>query len=182
MVTGPSESEPLETEREYLDRYRKERGRYASAGNTVDVAILAVVDGRLSVLLVQRGRHPFRGRWALPGGFIELGDGGYGQGEDLEAAARRELREETGVDTAGVTLTQLRTYADPFRDPRGRTISTVFIARLPTAAEPVAGDDAADARLFPLDAVLGSDGPELAFDHAVILHDVQEWAARNPAP
>lgn len=110
-----------------------------------------------SVLLIRR-RNPPHG-WAIPGGFVE-------PDEDLIDAARRELFEETGLEPS--ELRQLATFGHPNRDPRGRTISVVYGARLQRAALPAAGDDAADARWFPLTALPTT----LAFDHAHILGQV----------
>ena len=109
---------------------------------------------RPSVLLIRR-RNPPLG-WAIPGGFVE-------PDEDLIDAARRELCEETGLELS--ELEQLATFGHPNRDPRGRTISVVYGARLQHAAHPAAGDDAADARWFPLGALPA----DLAFDHATVL-------------
>lgn len=128
---------------------------------TVDVVLLTERDGVPSVLLIQRARPPYAGAWAFPGGFVDAD-------EDAETAARRELHEETGL-ALDVPLEQLRTYTAPDRDPRGRTISIAHLAHLAPVAdvpEPTAGDDAADARWFPVD-----DLPELAFDHAQVLAD-----------
>ena len=110
-----------------------------------------------SVLLIRR-RNPPLG-WAIPGGFVD-------PDEDLIDAARRELYEETGLDPPH--LEQLATFGHPDRDPRGRTISVVYGARLQHAALPAAGDDAADARWFPLTTL----PTNLAFDHATILAHV----------
>ncbi len=123
----------------------------------VTVDILVVTRGRApKVLLIRRKHAPFAGRWAIPGGFVDMD-------ESLETAARRELREETGVEAA--QLVQLHTFGDPGRDPRGRTISVVYLARVTqSAVQPQAADDAAEADWFPLDRP-----PELAFDHDKIL-------------
>ena len=110
-----------------------------------------------SVLLIKR-RNPPLG-WAIPGGFVE-------PDEDLIDAARRELHEETGLEPPH--LQQLGTFGHPNRDPRGRTISVVYGARLQSAELPAAGDAAADARWFPLTALPTT----LAFDHAAILAQV----------
>lgn len=118
---------------------------------TVD-AIVELEPGH--VLLIRRGHPPFG--WALPGGFVEVG-------ESLETAVRRELLEETGLRLEDVE--QLHTYSEPGRDPRFHTVTTVFIANATGSA--VAGDDAREARLFPIDQL-----PEdLCFDHPRVLDD-----------
>lgn len=122
---------------------------------TVDVACFAPVDGAIHILLIQRGHDPFAGRWALPGGFVD-------ENEALDAAALRELHEETGLGE--VPITQFRTYGDPGRDPRGHTVTVVYIARFPERAQVAGSDDASDARWFPVDAL-----PPLAFDHVRIV-------------
>ena len=129
---------------------------------TADVVLVRAgerPEARSQVLLVKRGREPFRGRWALPGGFVEID-------EDLSDAARRELLEETGVELAsGAPLVQLGAFGAPGRDPRGRTISVAYLARISReGSTPAAGDDAARAAWFPLSKL-----PELAFDHQDIL-------------
>lgn len=124
---------------------------------TVDLVILTVLGGRLQVLLIERGVEPFAGSWALPGGFVETGEG-------LVEAARRELVEETGLGE-GVHLEQLATYGEPDRDPRGRTVSVAYVALLPSAGEPQAGSDASAAQWVPIEDLPGS----LAFDHGAIL-------------
>ena len=124
---------------------------------TVDTAIFSLHAERLQVLLVQRSAAPFAGWWALPGGFINMD-------ESLEAAAARELDEETGVEEA--YLEQLYTYGDPGRDPRGRVISVAFYALIPTDAQahPSSGSDASQAGWFDVDRL-----PPLAFDHSEIV-------------
>jgi 8-oxo-dGTP diphosphatase len=136
------------------------------AAVTVDIAILTVRLGELCALLVRRGVHPYRGKWALPGGFV-------GRGEDLDTAARRELAEETGV-APSAHLEQLGSYGDPDRDPRMRVVSIAYLALVPDLPLPIAGSDAADAQFWP---VTGSESPPtLAFDHARILADAVERA------
>ncbi len=124
---------------------------------TVDVVVLAGTATNRRVLLIQRGNPPFRGSWALPGGFVE-------QGEQVVEAAPRELAEETGLQVGELRL--LGVYDTPGRDPRGWTASVVYLARVPSEARVVGADDASDARWFAVD-----DLPELAFDHALILAD-----------
>ncbi len=110
----------------------------------------------LEVLLIQRGRAPFEGAWALPGGFVE-------QGEAPEEAARRELAEETGA--SGDCLTQIGAFGAPGRDPRGWVVSIAYWASgEASGSSPTPGDDAARARWWAVDAL-----PPLAFDHAEII-------------
>ncbi|RRR98181.1 NUDIX hydrolase [Glycomyces terrestris] len=130
---------------------------------TVDLVVLTVREGDLHVLLVRRGEEPYVDRWALPGGFVR-------EDEDLAAAARRELAEETGLDGPGGHLEQLASYGAPDRDPRGRVVTVAYLALLPDLPAPVAGTDAAEAEWRPVGA-LG-----LAFDHDQILEDGVERA------
>ncbi len=134
----------------------------------VDLVVLTVGDGRLQVLVIDRGVAPFKGRLALPGGFV-LPD------EDLLDAAERELAEETGLVDLRVHLEQLGTYGRPHRDPRGRVLSVAHLALVPDVGVVTAGSDAADARWLPVDALLGSPR-KLAFDHHQILTDGVERA------
>ena len=113
----------------------------------------AIVPRRGRVLLVRRGRPPFEGSWALPGGFVEVG-------ETVEAAVVRELAEETGL--RGKVTRLVGVYSDPGRDPRGHTITVVFEVSSPTGS-PRGADDAREA------AFHGPRLPPLAFDHSRIL-------------
>ena len=129
---------------------------------TADIAVIEIREGRPSILLIQRRHAPFAGAWALPGGFLD-------EGETLEACAARELKEETGL--AAKWLDLIGIYSAPGRDPRGQTVTAAYLAWV--LGEAKAGDDAADCRWFPLDAL-----PELAFDHARIVDDAIH--AREP--
>jgi 8-oxo-dGTP diphosphatase len=139
---------------------------YTPYGVATDLVILTVRTGRLEVLLVRRGIAPYKGRWALPGGFVR-------EDEDLEAAALRELAEETGLPTGQVHLEQVATYGAPKRDPRGRVVSVAYLALVPDLPAPVAGSDAAAAGWRPYDEI---DPARLAFDHDRILADAVERA------
>jgi 8-oxo-dGTP diphosphatase len=122
----------------------------------VDIVLLSQGETHPKVLLVRRGREPYAGTWAFPGGFVELG-------ESRESAARRELGEETGL--VGVALRQLGAFGDPGRDPRGWVVTVAYTGVVPDErAKLVEGDDAAEARWWPTD-----DLPPLAFDHWKIL-------------
>jgi 8-oxo-dGTP diphosphatase len=136
-----------------------EGGDYPRPMLTADVVVLAGTAEDARVLLIQRGNPPFAGGWALPGGFVE-------EGEQVAEAAPRELAEETGLRVDAGSLELLGVYDTPGRDPRGWTVSVVYVARVPGEL-PVAGaDDASDARWFKLEGL-----PELAFDHALIIAD-----------
>lgn len=137
----------------------------------VDVVILTIRNGRLSVLLVERGLPPYKGRWALPGGFVLPNEG-------LDEAAQRELAEETGLSQLppGAHLEQLKTYGAPGRDPRMRVFSVAYVGLLADLPTPVGGSDAAAARYWALEDVKESERSPLAFDHAAILADGVERA------
>jgi len=124
----------------------------------VDIVVLAIDERALGVLLIRRGEDPFRGAWALPGGFLR-------PDETVEAAARRELAEETALSVPEPV--RFGVYSDPARDPRERVVSIAFHALAHSDAEaPVAGTDAAEAGWHRLDML-----PPLAFDHAGIIAD-----------
>ena len=124
-----------------------------------------VIDALQRVLLIQRGHPPFQGAWALPGGFVDVG-------ETVEAATRRELLEETGVKAGKLQLVGV--YSDPGRDPRGHTVSVVYLTRV-EAAGAVAGDDAAAVTW-----VKDYQSFNLAFDHAQILRDAFTLVKQSP--
>ena len=127
---------------------------YPRQAVTVDAILISKQN---SVLLIERGHDPFKGKWALPGGFIDMD-------EELETACRRELEEETGLRVG--ELKQFRAYGGVNRDPRHRTISVIFYAFTDTELLACAGDDAAKAQWFSIDQL-----PELAFDHLQILEE-----------
>lgn len=136
-----------QTESEFLAAYRQKN--YPRPSLTADIVVL-VDDGHdvMRILLIRRGRHPYLGCWALPGGFVE-------EGESADSAAIRELEEETGV--IGAVLEQLAVYSTPGRDPRAWTVSGAFLLVLDEMPDLQAGDDAADARWFFIDASQESD-------------------------
>jgi 8-oxo-dGTP diphosphatase len=129
---------------------------YARPALTVDCVVFGFDEGELKVLLIQRGLQPFKGRWALPGGFVRVT-------ETVDDAARRELAEETGLKN--VFLEQLYTFGAVYRDPRERVVSVAYYALVPLGDfKTKAASDAADAQWFALSGV-----PQLAFDHREIL-------------
>lgn len=135
----------------------------------VDLVILTLRDSRMHVLLVKRGVEPYKGAWALPGGFLRHAE------EDLTAAAHRELAEEAAMDVEMLHLEHLGVYGTPGRDPRGRVVSVAYLAIAPGLPEPTAGTDAAGARWQRADQVLCGE-LALAFDHQRIIEDGVERA------
>jgi 8-oxo-dGTP diphosphatase len=132
--------------------------KYPRPALTVDCVIFGfdAAQKELRVLLIQRGLEPFRGKWALPGGFVKVG-------EDTETAARRELEEEAGLKQ--LFMEQFHTFSDPKRDPREHVVSVAYFALVPFLSHPPKADtDASDAAWFAVDEV-----PSLAFDHKLIL-------------
>lgn len=134
---------------------------YPHPAVTTDIAIFTVENHTLKVLLIARKEAPFKGTWALPGGFVQID-------ESIDACAMRELKEETGIED--VYLEQLYTFGAPNRDPRERVISVAYYALSPSHTLSItAGSDAADADWFDLNAL-----PDLAFDHLDILKIARE--------
>lgn len=133
--------------------------KYPRPSLTADSIILCKQEKRTFLLLVQRNNDPFKGYWALPGGFMEIN-------ERLENTARRELQEETGIKPGRMTFAGI--FDKPDRDPRGRTVTAVYLMRLSSCDQNIrAGSDAGKVQWFPLDSL-----PELAFDHRKILTTV----------
>jgi len=128
---------------------------YPRPAVTVDLVLFRHGSSEMEVLLIQRRDEPFAEMWAFPGGFVD-------QDEALEAAAARELNEETGIE--GVRLEQFGAFGDPARDPRGHTVSIGFTALVPRETIATAGDDAAEVRWMPV-----GEARKLAFDHDKIL-------------
>lgn len=129
---------------------------YPKPSVTTD-CIIILKSSTSKVLLIQRKHEPYAGKWALPGGFVEID-------EDLESGAMRELEEETGLKN--LTIKQFKTFGTPGRDPRGRTISIVYYGFVENHSVLQAGDDAAKAAWFPI-----RDLPPLAFDHQKIIEE-----------
>lgn len=158
-------SRPIPDDEEaFIAAYRARAEAYVRPSVTVDLVILTVLDTDLKLLLVRRKHPPFEGDWALPGGFVRVGDGFDDQGESLLDAAHRELTEETGLPRERVFLEQLYTFGDVGRDPRMRVISVAWYALVRPDLAPfvTAGSDAAEARWISV----AHQRPEaLAFDH-----------------
>jgi 8-oxo-dGTP diphosphatase len=134
---------------------------YPRPALTVDAILFK--KGTNELLLIQRGRDPYAGKWALPGGFLEMD-------ELLVDGCRREVEEETGLKVH--ELTQFKTYDAVYRDPRGRTISVVFYGIVENNFSVKGGDDASLAGWFPVDRL-----PELAFDHELIISEFMDFTA-----
>jgi 8-oxo-dGTP diphosphatase len=135
--------------------------KYARPAVTADCVVFGLDEEDLKILLIQRGLDPFKGQWALPGGFAVVG-------ESMEGAARRELEEETGLKN--VFLEQLYTFSDPERDPREHVITVAYYALVNLSDHIVqASTDASNAAWFGID-----DVPSLAFDHPMILEKAHE--------
>ncbi|MBX3484988.1 NUDIX domain-containing protein [Phenylobacterium sp.] len=139
---------------------------YPHPAVATDIAVFTLRRGALNVLLIERAGEPFKGAWALPGGFLQ-------PDEELDACARRELQEETSVEAE--VLVHFGNFSAPGRDPRERVISVAYLALLASDELRLQADtDAAQAQWFALDAL-----PELAFDHAMILkHALAALGAR----
>ena len=140
----------------YFCHYMAYTYKYPRAMVTVDALIVKKEKGLHKVLLIKRKNQPFQGKWALPGGFIEMN-------ESLCDSARRELEEETGLKN--IEIRQLRAFGNPGRDPRGRNISVVYYGFANKDAKAKAADDAKDSCWADLNNL-----PELGFDHKKIIN------------
>lgn len=155
-------------EQKFLASYRPEQ--FTRPAVTVDVVVLTIVDADAKLLLVKRNEHPFKNAWALPGGFVRVKDGVrdargvQDQGEDLDAAAARELAEETSLPRGSVYLEQLGAFGKARRDPRMRVISVAYFALVRPTLVPLVrgGGDASEAKWFSVGEL---DRGSLAFDH-----------------
>lgn len=134
--------------------------QYPRPALTVDCSVFCKCQNKLYVLLIQRANSPFQNMWAFPGGFVDMD-------EDIEEAAYRELKEETGFE--GFGLQQFKTYGAVNRDPRGRTVSVVYTGIMELDELPLVKgeDDAKEAKWFSVDQL-----PSLAFDHDLIMSDL----------
>lgn len=129
------------TEKEFLKIY--DASKYDRPSVTVDMIIFTIINNKLKLLMIKRGDHPFIGKWALPGGFVNID-------ENLDKAAQRELKEETSLDN--IYMEQIHTWGDVGRDPRTRIITTAYMALVDSKDLKVkADDDAADADWFEVD-------------------------------
>jgi|SRR5690606_35908332 len=124
---------------------------------TVDIVVLREKNNQKEILLIQRKNEPFQNQWALPGGFVD-------KDEDLETAAKRELKEETSVDAQNIK--QMKTYGNPYRDPRGYMVSVAYFTMIDSNTNTVAADDAKALQWFAVENL-----PDLAFDHQTIIED-----------
>jgi len=135
--------------------------KYPRPALTVDAVVFRNESGKTELLLIQRKNPPYKEEWALPGGFVDMD-------ETLETAVNRELLEETGLNN--ILLKQMHAFSTPGRDPRGHTISVVFMGILKDGQTVKAGDDAQNAEWFNINKL-----PKLAFDHK----DVVDMAISN---
>jgi 8-oxo-dGTP diphosphatase len=148
------------SEEEFLADY--DLSRFPLKGYCVDLTVFTIIKEELCVLLIVRGEHPYKGMWALPGGFVN-------NSESVDDAASRELKEETNLDlSVGGHLEQLKTYAYPERDPRGYIVTTAYVALVPKVDSPVAGDDATHAKFIPVREAVTLT---LATNHQEIIQD-----------
>lgn len=164
------ESAPDMTEEEFLAQY--DASRWPHPALTADIAVFRRNEQGLQLLMVKRGNHPYRGCWALPGGFFE-------PGEVIEQTAARELSEEAGIE--GVSLEPFGVYTSPGRDPRDWVATVAFLACVPQGAQAQAGDDAADAVWFDVDEERFADGSiALALSNEGLRLDIRFTVEERP--
>lgn len=160
-----------EEEAAWLAQYHAgEIENYPKPSMTADIILFTIEGGVLKVLLIERRDHPFKGRWAIPGGYLDVGNGVTEQGEHLISCAYRELEEETGLTPNLANLVNMGIFDTPYRDPRGRVITNAFYALVSPDCIGVtrAGDDAAKAAWVTVKEAKQWD---LAFDHNEILDE-----------
>jgi 8-oxo-dGTP diphosphatase len=150
------------SEKEYLKRYNIHD--YDVPLVSVDISIFTVLDGKLHTLMVERGEFPQKGRWSLPGGFIN-----QKQDKDLHTTALRKLTEKTGVKAPH--LEQVTTIGNSTRDPRGWSVTSLYMALIPYAPTAEFIETVLDARWWPVDTALKQT---LAFDHANLIAQARE--------
>lgn len=158
-------------EAKFLAEY--DAGQYPRPSVAVDIVIFTILDADLKVLLIERENHPFKGAWALPGGFVRIGPDAKDQGEDLDDAAKRRLYEETRLPKGSVYLEQLFTFGEAGRDPRTRVITVAYYALVRPDLAPFvrAGEDAAAADWVSVSRL---EEVKLAFDHRRIIETALE--------
>ncbi|NJE53986.1 NUDIX hydrolase [Thermococcus sp. 21S9] len=156
LVKAPKEADVSEF-REEVKALAEKYGLTAELHRCIGLTVDGVILYRGGVVLIKRKHEPFKGSYALPGGFVEYG-------ETVEEALKREMKEETGLDVRILRLVGV--YSDPGRDPRGHTVSVAFLCI--GEGELKAGDDAKEVHVIPIDKV---EKLPLAFDHAKILRD-----------
>lgn len=146
----------------FLDDYRP--ADFPRPSVAVDLVILTIEDCDLRLLTVLRNEHPFKGKWALPGGFLRVGPSRTEQGEGLDEAAARELHEETGLPEGSVFLEQLRAFGAPGRDPRMRVVSVAYFALVRPTLAPLVRPGG-DVHKVRWQSVVPGAAHGLAFDH-----------------
>lgn len=158
-----------QTEAEYLKNYNIHN--YDVPLISVDIAVFTLIEGKLHLLMIERGEHPHKGRWALPGGFID-----QKLDKDLEATALRKLVEKTGVKAPH--LEQIVSVGSSTRDPRGWSVTVLYMALIPFAPTEAFVDSVVDARWWPYKAALKQP---LAFDHHELMQQARERLKRKTA-
>jgi 8-oxo-dGTP diphosphatase len=156
---------PSQEEKDFIQSYNSEN--YPHPAVSVDIVVFTILDTDLKILLIKRGEHPYKEHWALPGGFVRIGDSSQ-SGESLDQAAYRELHEETSLSPNALYLEQLHTFGAVERDPRMRVITVAYYALIRPDLAPLihSGSDASDAQWISHSLLSET---ELAFDHSTII-------------